>query len=302
SHYQCQTQCQSNQVPQTETSNPAANGYYPIFYPDRVKELWRQEQQQTVAQQTNDVWHLLRQQNNREKSDTVKQRSAGVGRNQYQIDAGQHVYGAVYCKECGLTYSIHEPEEELFHDKFHRSQAKLSFPSGLNEQIVVQVPEWDVTGRIIVVSQVDSSRQPVLKKAQSVLEMVDSELGYATRGELPDGACVYLAIARSTVLGICVVQPLQLANRIICLEGLHGVPIDCYSSEFYPAKCGISRIWVAPKYRRKGIGRKLVASVRYHYIFGYAISVDEIAFGAPTEVGKLFAETICARKDFLVFV
>uniref|UniRef100_A0A182P6W9 N-acetyltransferase domain-containing protein n=1 Tax=Anopheles epiroticus TaxID=199890 RepID=A0A182P6W9_9DIPT len=305
SQHQCQTQCQAEQVPQqppsNENYNPATNEYYPIFYTDRVRDLWREEErQQTIAtEQQTDVLHLLRQQNNRSKSLV----QAGAGRNQYQIDAGQRVYGAVQCKECGLTYSTNEPEEELFHDNFHRSQAKLNFPSGLNEQVVVQVPEWDVTGRIIVVTQVNSTgHQQVLKKAQTVLEMVDNELGYATHGELPVGACVYMAIARSTVLGICVVQPLQYANRMICLEGLHGVPIDCYSSEFYPARCGISRIWVAPKYRRHGIGRKLVTSVRYHYIFGYAMKADEIAFGAPTEVGKLFAEAICGRKDFLVFV
>uniref|UniRef100_A0A182M9I9 N-acetyltransferase domain-containing protein n=1 Tax=Anopheles culicifacies TaxID=139723 RepID=A0A182M9I9_9DIPT len=299
-YHQYNSQCQVDNTTQA-TTNQETTEYYPLFYTDRVKELWRQ--QQTTNEPTHtDVFHLLRQQNNNgrgTKADPLKRHA--VGQDQYQIDAGQRAYGAIQCKECGLTYSTNEPEEERFHDNFHQSQAKLTFTSGPNEHVVVQVPEWDVTGRIIVVPQNDSNKQ-LLKKIHGVLEVVDSELGYAAQGELPNGACVYLAVARGTVLGICVVQPVQYANRMICLEGLHGVPIDCYSSEFYPAKCGISRLWVAPKYRRHGIGRKLVSSIRYHYIFGYTMTYDEIAFGAPTEMGKLFAESVSGRKDFLVYV
>uniref|UniRef100_A0A182YL34 N-acetyltransferase domain-containing protein n=1 Tax=Anopheles stephensi TaxID=30069 RepID=A0A182YL34_ANOST len=293
--YHYATQCQADQPPQT-TSNPVPNEYYPLFYPDRAKQLWKQQTAGAVPGQT-DVFHLLRQQD-------IPARGAmhGIGKDQYQIDAGQRGYGAVHCKECGLTYSTHEPEEERFHDSFHRSQAKLTFPGGMNELVVASVPEWDVTGRIIVVASQSEGNRPLLKRIRGVLEVVDAELGYAAQGELPNGACVYVAIARGTVLGLCVVQPVQYANRMICLEGLHGVPIDCYSSEFYPAKCGISRLWVAPKYRRHGIGRKLLNAIRYHYIFGYTLACDEIAFGAPTELGKLFAESFAGRKDFLVYI
>uniref|UniRef100_A0A182WEB8 N-acetyltransferase domain-containing protein n=1 Tax=Anopheles minimus TaxID=112268 RepID=A0A182WEB8_9DIPT len=296
SQYHYNSQCQTDITTQTTTSQDS-NEFYPIFYSDRVKELWQRQKTANEPKQT-DVFHLLRQQDNYVR-DPLKRHA--IGQDQYQIDAGQRAYGAIHCKQCGLTYSTNEPEEELFHDNFHRTQAKLTFTGGPNEHVVTQVPEWDVTGRIIVVSQNEANKQ-LLKKVQGVLEVVDSELGFAAQGELPDGACVYLAIARTTVLGICVVQPVQYANRMICLEGLHGVPIDCYSSEFYPAKCGISRLWVAPKYRRLGIGRKLVSSIRYHYIFGYTMTYDEIAFGAPTEMGKLFAESTTGRKDFLVYV
>ncbi|XP_052902975.1 N-acetyltransferase eco [Anopheles moucheti] len=300
SQYQYQPQCQVDDTTQT-TANQEANAYYSIFYADRVKERWRQERQQTATEPRHtDVFQLLRQQDNHGRG-TKSQRRHGVGQDQYQIDAGQRAYGAIQCKECGLTYSTNEPEEEQFHDVFHRSQAKLTFTGGPHEHVAAQVPEWDVTGRIIVVSQTDSNKH-LLRKIHGVLEVVDSELGFSTQGELPEGACVYLAIARSTVLGICVVQPLQYANRMICLEGLHGVPIDCYSSEFYPARCGISRLWVAPKYRRHGIGRKLMDAIRHHYIFGYTMTMDEIAFGAPTEMGKVFAEKVSGRKDFLVYI
>ncbi|XP_052860427.1 N-acetyltransferase eco [Anopheles cruzii] len=277
---------------QNTNGSAATNEYYPIFYKERLRELWKSRQAE--EQQPHDLYHTIRE------TPSGKRKRYGIGHDQYQIDAGQRAYGARKCAECGLVYSRNEPEEELIHDNFHRSLAKLTFGGWTSEHIVTPVPEWDVTGRIIVVSQSDSKQW--LTKVQHILEVVDSELGYATNGQLPDGAFVYLAVARSIVLGVCVVQSLQFANRMVSIDGLHGAPIDCYSSELYPAKCGVSRIWVSPKYRRLGVGARLIEAIRGHYIFGALLKIEDIAFGAPTESGKLFAEAITGRKDFLVYI
>ncbi|XP_035786414.1 N-acetyltransferase eco-like [Anopheles albimanus] len=280
--------------PEATSSGGNNNQYYPIFYKDQVKELWRG--QQMAEHRHADVFSVLR-----ETCTSAHKRPSGTGQDQYQIDAGQRAYGAVRCTDCGLVYSRHEPEEELIHDNFHRSQAKLVFGGWTNERLVTACPEWDVTGRILVVEQTDSRHWHT--KVHQVLEVVDTELGYATQGELPGGAwCVYLAVARSTILGICVVESLQSANRMVSIAGLHGSSIDCYSSEYYPARCGVSRIWVSPKYRRLGVGRKLIDAIRAHYILGCPLTRDDIAFGAPTENGKLFAESVTGRKDFLVYL
>ena len=37
----------------------------------------------------------------------------------------------------------------------------------------------------------------------------------------------------------------------------------CCNTEPEPAKCGINRIWVLKSYRRRGIAKKLLESVRY---------------------------------------
>lgn len=50
-----------------------------------------------------------------------------IGNDQYQIDAGQKKFGMTQCAECGMNYSVHEPEDELLHLRFHNSINILTF-------------------------------------------------------------------------------------------------------------------------------------------------------------------------------
>ncbi|XP_055528320.1 N-acetyltransferase eco [Wyeomyia smithii] len=222
-----------------------------------------------------------------------------IGANQYQIDAGQKEYGAQQCSGCGLIYSVHEPEEELIHENYHNSQHVLKFPGWTNEPVIARVPEWDVSGRILAVTIAESKQR--LQKIFEVLSVVDRELGYIEPCSLMMGSVVYLAVARSTVLGVCVAQPVQQANRLLTIEGIEG-SIDCCTMETYPTKCGISRIWVSPNFRCHGIARTILTVLKSHFIFGYPLSYDEIAFSAPTEAGKRLAESVTGRKDFLIYM
>ncbi|XP_058838013.1 N-acetyltransferase eco [Topomyia yanbarensis] len=222
-----------------------------------------------------------------------------IGSNQYQIDAGQKEYGAQHCRECGLVYSVHEPEEELIHENYHNSLHKLRFAGWSNEPVIARVPEWDVSGRILAVTIAEGKQK--LQKVNDVLSVVDRELGYIEPCQLLMGSVVYLAVARSLVLGVCVAQPLQQANRLLTIEGIEG-SIDCCTMETYPAKCGISRIWVSPNFRGYKIARTLLTVMKSHFIFGYPLSYDEIAFSAPTEAGKRLAESVTGRKDFLIYM
>lgn len=227
------------------------------------------------------------------------QRWQSTGLDQYQIDAGQKDYGARQCDECGLVYSVHEPEDEMIHQSFHNSLQVLKFNGWNDETVVSYVPEWDVTGRIIAVSTIASKSK--LQKIYQVLEVVDRDLGFVKPHKLIMGSMVYLAVARSLILGVCVAQPLRSANRLLTIQGIQG-PIDCCTMEAYPVMCGISRIWVSPKFRRRGIAHMLLKATKSHFIFGHVMPYDEIAFSSPTEEGKRLAEAVTGRKDFLIYV
>jgi N-acetyltransferase len=58
---------------------------------------------------------------------------------------------------------------------------------------------------------------------------------------------------------------------------------------------------VSPPYRNFGVATQLMNAVRGHFVYGQYLSTDEVAFSAPTDDGKLFAESVAKRKDFFVY-
>jgi N-acetyltransferase len=69
---------------------------------------------------------------------------------------------------------------------------------------------------------------------------------------------VFLYIREKRVVGCIVAEVIQSAYRM--LESDTG--LDICSQESYPAKCGISRIWVHRHYRRNHIATKMLDTVR----------------------------------------
>jgi GNAT superfamily N-acetyltransferase len=45
-----------------------------------------------------------------------------------------------------------------------------------------------------------------------------------------------------------------------------------------PALCGINRVWVSPLHRKRGIGMRLLESVRYHSIHTWNVESHYIIF------------------------
>lgn len=214
---------------------------------------------------------------------------------QYQIDAGQKAFGGRECPECGLLYSVHEPEEEIIHDNFHKSMKILLFRGWQQENVVALVDEWGVDGRIISVGNTDSKVK--LNRVLEIMDLVDLDLGFVNVPLNPK-AIVYMAVSRGRVMGLCVAMPKGRGHRLIVTDD----GVDVFTDITFPIKCGISKIWVALPYRRKGVASRLVNSVRSHFSFGHYLSYDEIAFSSPTDSGKLLARQLTKRSDFLVFM
>ncbi|GAB0090025.1 N-acetyltransferase eco [Sergentomyia squamirostris] len=224
---------------------------------------------------------------------TVKRLWKPLLTGQLQIDAGQKEYGAKYCPECEMVYSVHEPEEETLHWNYHNALNILKFRGWLTENVILEVAEWGARGRVICVQETDT--QAKLSRIRALLAVIDSELG-AFNNPLPPKGITYLAVAHNQILGMCLVESIKSANRRMEING-----IDYFSAESYPALCGILKVWTALPYRRQGVAHQLLNAVRKHFIFGHILSPDEIAFSSPTDAGKIFAMKFSKRNDFLVY-
>ncbi|KAM8708898.1 hypothetical protein ACLKA7_015809 [Drosophila subpalustris] len=219
--------------------------------------------------------------------------AAATGSNQYQIDAGQKAFGARQCQQCGLVYTVHEPEEEQLHREYHNAVHVLRFKGWIDEDIVAVNPDWGADGRIIRINE----HAPVarLQRLTELVKVVDKELGFSSY-IVPKTFVAYFAVRKQQIVGLCLVQPLTKANRFIQVDG-----IDYFSEETFEASCGISRIWVSPLHRRQKIASHLLKAVQFHTILGSEISRDRIAFSAPTDDGRALARHFTQNDNFLAY-
>lgn len=146
------------QQPQEEDTENRSNNQndpklFPIFYSAKVKPI--------------------NTQSTRKKS--PKSFLGGFGLNQYQIDAGQKEFGAKQCTKCGLVYTVHEPEEEKLHAIYHRSLNILKFKGWIDEDIVMNLPEWGPGGRIIRLTHNVHPKR--MERIVDILNIIDKELG-----------------------------------------------------------------------------------------------------------------------------
>ncbi|KAG4065323.1 hypothetical protein HA402_012765 [Bradysia odoriphaga] len=262
-----QMQCTSTDTSECNAVSNEKREYHPIFYRDHQRSAAVKKDLLSVPLPKTHKWIPL--------SDK-----------QLQIDAGQKEFGSKNCSECGMFYTMHDPEDEILHQKFHNNMmGVLNFKGWTDENLVESVDEWGHKGRIIWTNKMDSKAH--VTRISEILEIMNNDLGFANV-ELGDSSIVYLAISRKLVVGVCVAEPLKEAHNMYTKDNVEYIDLK----NVVPVRCGISRIWVTPQFRRCGVGTRLIHAIRSHFVRGYTMSSNEMAFSTPTVMGKQFAQTI----------
>ncbi|XP_006818358.1 uncharacterized protein LOC102806752 [Saccoglossus kowalevskii] len=227
------------------------------------------------------------------------------GKEQMILDLGQKRFGATMCSTCGMVYSLAEPEDESDHIRFHKKFVEcVKFPGWKKENVMQEFHD----GRIIMVTEDD--HRYAQRKVEDVRELVDTELGFL-EGSLAckeNGKAFLFISSEKKVVGCCIIEKITKAYRVLTDTDQVSPDSDedkkrawCCSNDAVPAICGVSRIWVWGKMRRKKIATRLIDCVKCHFMYGCSLTNDDIAFSDPTPDGKMFATKYTSTPKFLVY-
>jgi len=199
-----------------------------------------------------------------------------------------------------MVYDPLVEEDQIMHMKFHkRFQKGISYYGWKQERVVKSFPE-DGT-RIVMITY--DSPSILQKKIEEVLDVVNIEMGYL-RPNKDDASKknekTFLFISNNkTIAGCIIVEELKQAYKQT--KGEEDGTFSFSKEIPLRAACGIVLIWVHKNERRKGIAFKLIEQARSHFMYGYTIPKDLIAFSQPTPEGKAFATKYFETINFLVY-
>ena len=115
---------------------------------------------------------------------------------------------------------------------------------------------------------------------------------------------VFLYCVGDKCVGLCLVERIRTASKVIDSESLNSVPqsLPMRSSSILTERTkdamllGISRIWTSKSHRLKGIASLLLDCARGNFFYGIEVPKQIVAFSQPTESGGLLAERWYGKK------
>ena len=232
---------------------------------------------------------------------------------QLTLNFGQKPTKPNQCKECGMVYNLEDRLDEQMHAKYHQDKDKVMKYTSLKGEKLVR--EY-LDGKCVVI-QVGIDQKVALQKAFQVLEYVDTQLGI-NEGFLaiPNSSessenipsfmnnfskfYLYISFISKKIDGFCLAEPIESAHRIKYLgDKLTNFTFD--ESKREKVYCGITRIWVSPEMRRKGIASRLLECVCKNFLYIKQLEPNEIAFSDPTQMGQNLARSFTKSNNFLIY-
>ncbi|XP_039293896.1 N-acetyltransferase ESCO1-like [Nilaparvata lugens] len=142
-----------------------------------------------------------------------------------------------------------------------------------------------------------NERNAWTKKARQAIEFIDIELGCSgiTTRHSPDSQ-VYMMLQNNTIIGCAVANEAHQGFRLV--SKLEDQPLVSPHPE--PIECGVSGIWVIPKYRRHKIASFLLEYVR-RYFKSEILNKESIGFSDPSALGRLLIASYMGKSDFKIY-
>lgn len=213
------------------------------------------------------------------------------------------------CNICGMCYYSQFEKDKAVHSKYHfnfENGVKWPFKAQVAHTFSVNSPK-----SLIKIVSIDRNSPRQVLKAEQLLDMVNKELVAPpgatfwkkhTNKSLIQGK-VFVAVVGNRAIGICVMDPIVNTTEQ-CKWMVHRTQELVPNQVNKLIKVGVSRIWVAPKWRRKGIAAQLLNCVTSNMVYGMVLRKEEIGFSQPSFGGGLLAKSFNGVKhksgEFLI--
>ncbi|KAK6460640.1 N-acetyltransferase ECO1 [Scheffersomyces coipomensis] len=207
------------------------------------------------------------------------------------------------CKICGMAYYEHINKEVEIHKKYH-----LTFINGIlwpdtfkckkvKSFAIIQKSTTKLrksnTIQLEIVT-IDKTNKRQTNKVDQLLDLVNKELNAPEdtkywRDPLKESSKAFVVIIDDRAVGLCTtdtIEDIELQGRWMIHSSQSIVPNQVNKN----IKLGISRIWIAPKWRRLGIAKVLLEIVQSQSIYGVVLNKAQIAFSQPSHSGGLLAK------------
>lgn len=256
---------------------------------------------------------------------------------QWYLALGQKDF-TTQCPDCGMSYSRGRAEDERVHLSFHESIVNgITFKTYRNEvfvEIVEHITPLNIISTQSPKKEFGSLRpdaKPAInsfqlpegsivyyhgnrlgtydgRKIEEVCNMVNQSLGSAeieTKRFVNSKVYLYLSKKRK-VIGCLIAEPIRQAY-LLCKP--HSNDKDLGSDDSWSlsdksqvAVVGVNRLWVLPKFRRRGIASILLKAVQKSFLYGVPnIDSSKIAFSQPTAAGRSTALSFSQGSGVLVY-
>ena len=256
---------------------------------------------------------------------------------QTYLDLGQRSFGRMTeCRECGFMYTEGEPTDEAAHRKHHRKSHQGIRIRGALATLRVVSNRDDGRNIILLLPSDGAEAVRKLHEVRAALELslggCSSSLRASSQSDdaaaaaappLPPCQKAFLCIESQTgrLCGAALAEAVSSAYRAVppepnvedgeeAEEEGSADPTDFFrgrasvlrhDSVACEAMCGISHIWVDGRDRRCGVARALLDEVRRHYVTGFDVPRDKLAFSQPTALGRRLAASYSTTERFLVY-
>ncbi|CAL8071016.1 unnamed protein product [Calicophoron daubneyi] len=257
---------------------------------------------------------------------------------QMKLDFGQRNFRNARCEGCGMVYTTADKDEQKVHALYHRDVlfASVKLPRGKHQRVLEEHFDGYRVAELLLSNH--SGQKYFARISQMMGRDLGHDKpgiigpGFSTYSleSVSDDWRVFMYVRDKSneILGCCVVEVLTTQSVTSRHYGVHRLEggrasilawrVQHESSEdkvpaarflgrqkedaiIHMPLCGVRRLWVCKKYRRKGVATKLLDCVLKYLIYGHTLERSQIAFAEPTADGTDFAAFFVGREDFLVY-